>query len=104
MYDVRLKNDCTISEAVKDGKWCLPEDWNNEFDSLQHLQVAVYFVWQERHKRMFGEEKRDSEELIKIVTESVRMKLMGFKVKDSRSVKEVERTYVKIQRIVKESV
>ncbi|GKA57946.1 hypothetical protein Tco_0757134 [Tanacetum coccineum] len=177
MYDARLKNDCTISEAVKDGKWCWPEDWNNEFDSLQHLQVpvilnekedyavwvnnlrhekkfktgdvwkdicindpkvecceftngiwteinkrlniglssvwdnivqeiiimpmnnniwsiirrlvcaaAVYFVWQERNKRMFGEEKMDSEELIKIVTESVRMKLMGLKVKDSRCV------------------
>ncbi|GJT68774.1 RNA-directed DNA polymerase, eukaryota, reverse transcriptase zinc-binding domain protein [Tanacetum coccineum] len=152
MYDARLKNDCTISETVKDGKWCWPEDWNNEFDSLQHLQVpvilnekedyavwvnnlrhekkfktgdvwkdicindpkvewykmeiiimpmnnniwsiirrlvcaaAVYFVWQERNKRMFGEEKRDSEELIKIVTESVRMKLMGLKVKDSRCV------------------
>ncbi|GJX25157.1 hypothetical protein Tco_0231453, partial [Tanacetum coccineum] len=52
MYDARLKNDCTISEAVKDGKWCLPEDSNNEFDSLQHLQVLVilnekeyYAVW-----------------------------------------------------------
>ncbi|GJW60631.1 heat stress transcription factor B-4-like protein [Tanacetum coccineum] len=52
MYDARLKNDCTISEVVKDGKWCWPKDWNNEFNSLQQLQVPVilnekedYAVW-----------------------------------------------------------
>nr|GEW80103.1 reverse transcriptase domain-containing protein [Tanacetum cinerariifolium] len=154
MYDARLKNDCTISDAVKDGKWCWPKDWNNEFDSLQHLQVPVilnekedYAVWVNnlghekkfrtgdvwkdmcindpkvawykmvwfphaipRHafvswnKRMFGEKKRESEELIKIVTESVRIKRMGLKVKDSSTVKEVERIWnVKMQRMIKES-
>ncbi|GKD46818.1 hypothetical protein Tco_1271463, partial [Tanacetum coccineum] len=58
---------------------------NNIWSIIRRLvcAAAVYFVWQERNKRMFGEEKRDSEELIKIVTESVTMKLMGLKVKDS---------------------
>ncbi|GKE08939.1 hypothetical protein Tco_1412490, partial [Tanacetum coccineum] len=80
---------------------------NNIWSIIRRLvcAAAVYFVWQERNKRMFGEEKKDSGELIKIGIESVRMKLMGLKVKDSRSVKEVERTCnVKMQRMIKETV
>ncbi|GKB32138.1 hypothetical protein Tco_0871539 [Tanacetum coccineum] len=80
---------------------------NNIWSIIRRLvcAAAVYFVWQERNKRMFGEEKRDSEDLIKTVTESVRMKLIGLKVKESRSVKEVERIWnVKMQRMIKESV
>ncbi|GJR96166.1 RNA-directed DNA polymerase, eukaryota, reverse transcriptase zinc-binding domain protein [Tanacetum coccineum] len=61
--------------------------------------VAVYYIWQERNNRLFKKEKRDKKTIFNIVIKTIRMKLMGIKVKDSRTVKEVEEKWnIKMQR------
>ncbi|GKA51156.1 RNA-directed DNA polymerase, eukaryota, reverse transcriptase zinc-binding domain protein [Tanacetum coccineum] len=52
--------------------------------------AAVFYIWQERNNRLFKNEKRDSNTILNIVKEIVKMKLIGIKVKESRIVKEVE--------------
>ncbi|GKD11801.1 probable 2-oxoglutarate-dependent dioxygenase AOP1 [Tanacetum coccineum] len=52
--------------------------------------VAVYYKWQERNNRLFKNEKRESKTVLNIAKEAVGMKLMGLKVKESKTVKEVE--------------
>ncbi|GJY91970.1 RNA-directed DNA polymerase, eukaryota, reverse transcriptase zinc-binding domain protein [Tanacetum coccineum] len=61
--------------------------------------AAVYYIWQERNNILFKNEKRESKTVLNIAKESVEMKLMGLKVKESRTVKEVEERWnVKMQR------
>ncbi|GJU19727.1 hypothetical protein Tco_1153069 [Tanacetum coccineum] len=43
--------------------------------------ATVYFIWQERNIRLFGNDGRSSEELFKVIFESVRSRLMGLKLK-----------------------
>nr|GEY03914.1 RNA-directed DNA polymerase, eukaryota, reverse transcriptase zinc-binding domain protein [Tanacetum cinerariifolium] len=52
--------------------------------------AAVYHIWQEKNNRLFRNEKRDSNTIINIAKEAVGMKLLGIKVKESGTVKEVE--------------
>ncbi|GKA14013.1 hypothetical protein Tco_0693659, partial [Tanacetum coccineum] len=54
------------------------------------LNAAVYFIWQERNHRLFNNEKNDKETIINLIKEITVMKLMGLRVKDSNTVKEVE--------------
>ncbi|GJV20379.1 RNA-directed DNA polymerase, eukaryota, reverse transcriptase zinc-binding domain protein [Tanacetum coccineum] len=55
--------------------------------------------WQERNNRLFKNEKRESKTVLNIAKEAVGMKLMGLKVKESKTVKEVEERWnVKMQR------
>ncbi|GJR36944.1 hypothetical protein Tco_1212628 [Tanacetum coccineum] len=62
--------------------------------------AAVYYIWQERNNRLFKNEKGDSNTILNIVKETVGMKLIGIKVKESRTVKEVEKRWnVKMQRV-----
>ncbi|GJT68149.1 RNA-directed DNA polymerase, eukaryota, reverse transcriptase zinc-binding domain protein [Tanacetum coccineum] len=83
----------------------LPERWDQIVIEMKNLplnkniwsivrrivyNVAVYYIWQERNKRIFQNEKRDKETIVKIVKENVMMKLLGLKVKESKTVKEVE--------------
>ncbi|GJW84353.1 RNA-directed DNA polymerase, eukaryota, reverse transcriptase zinc-binding domain protein, partial [Tanacetum coccineum] len=64
------------------------------------LNAAVYFIWQERNHRLFNNEKRDKETIINLIKEITVMKLMGLRVNDSNTVKEVEGKWkVKLQRI-----
>ncbi|PWA78863.1 RNA-directed DNA polymerase, eukaryota, Reverse transcriptase zinc-binding domain protein [Artemisia annua] len=50
------------------------------------LGASVYFVWQERNLRLFGVHSRTVEELIKIVIDNVRLRLMGLKLKTTPDV------------------
>nr|GEV96344.1 hypothetical protein [Tanacetum cinerariifolium] len=52
--------------------------------------AAVYFIWQERNRRMFQNEKREVKNIVEIVKEIVRLKLASFMVKDGRTVRNVE--------------
>ncbi|GJV61464.1 hypothetical protein Tco_1467564, partial [Tanacetum coccineum] len=62
--------------------------------------AAVYYIWQERNNILFKNEKGDSNNILNIVKETVGMKLIGIKVKESRTVKEVEKRWnVKMQRV-----
>ncbi|GJS75909.1 RNA-directed DNA polymerase, eukaryota, reverse transcriptase zinc-binding domain protein [Tanacetum coccineum] len=52
--------------------------------------AVVYFIWQERNKRIFQEEKREEKTLVQIIKETVWLRLAGLVVKDSKTIKEVE--------------
>nr|GEY83332.1 zinc finger, CCHC-type, retrotransposon Gag domain protein [Tanacetum cinerariifolium] len=51
---------------------------------------AVYYIWQERNNRLFKNEKREIKTVLNIAKEALGMKLMGLKVKESRTIREVE--------------
>ncbi|GKA78310.1 RNA-directed DNA polymerase, eukaryota, reverse transcriptase zinc-binding domain protein [Tanacetum coccineum] len=57
------------------------------------LNAAVYYIWQERNNRIFKQEKRDADTMVNLIKENTRLKLIGLKVKDSVTVKEVERRW-----------
>ncbi|GJY36083.1 NIN-like protein [Tanacetum coccineum] len=88
--------------------------WRNSVEELQRLPnnnniwsivrrlmfgVVVYYIWQERNNRIFREGKRDEKILVQTIKEIIQLKIVGFEVKDSKAVREVEaRWNVKIQR------
>ncbi|GJZ10331.1 hypothetical protein Tco_0545090 [Tanacetum coccineum] len=41
MYDVRLRNECTVREVIHEGRWKWPAEWNNDFTELDQLQVPM---------------------------------------------------------------
>ncbi|GJY00851.1 hypothetical protein Tco_0359003, partial [Tanacetum coccineum] len=106
-----MENEFKVSNVWKDMRsdeqkvdW-LPERWDQIVIEMKNLPLnkniwsivrrivynaAVYYIWQERNKRIFRNEKRDKETIVKIVKENVMMKLLGLKVKESKTVKEVE--------------
>ncbi|GKD62058.1 RNA-directed DNA polymerase, eukaryota, reverse transcriptase zinc-binding domain protein [Tanacetum coccineum] len=47
----------------------------------------------ERNNRIFKQEKRDADTMVNLIKENTRLKLIGLKVKDSVTVKEVERRW-----------
>ncbi|GKA59909.1 RNA-directed DNA polymerase, eukaryota, reverse transcriptase zinc-binding domain protein [Tanacetum coccineum] len=52
--------------------------------------AAVYFIWQERNRRMIQNEKREVKNVAEIIKETVRLKLASFVVKNGRTVRNVE--------------
>nr|GEV68590.1 RNA-directed DNA polymerase, eukaryota, reverse transcriptase zinc-binding domain protein [Tanacetum cinerariifolium] len=52
--------------------------------------ASVYSIWQERNKRIFKDVMNSSEEVYTQITEIVRNKLLGIKVKNSSAVRIVE--------------
>ncbi|GKA36263.1 hypothetical protein Tco_0722754 [Tanacetum coccineum] len=63
------------------------------------FRAAVYYIWIERNNRIFKKEERDVKVLTQCIKDTVQLKIVGFKVKDSRAVREVEgRWQIKIQR------
>ncbi|GJW90404.1 RNA-directed DNA polymerase, eukaryota, reverse transcriptase zinc-binding domain protein [Tanacetum coccineum] len=55
--------------------------------------AAVYGIWSERNGRIFKEEIRSCDVVVKCITDNMRNKLLGIKVKDSAAVREVERIW-----------
>ncbi|GJV12806.1 hypothetical protein Tco_1354347 [Tanacetum coccineum] len=97
MLNVRLSDSW---ELIINDMIALPMN-NNIWSIIRRLVIAaaVYYVWQERNDRLFKNEKRKSETIISTVKESIRLKLMGMRVKESRTVNEVEKIWnVKISR------
>nr|GEU95971.1 hypothetical protein [Tanacetum cinerariifolium] len=76
IYDARLSNNCTVSEVIQEGRLI--------------CGAAVYYIWQERNNRLFKNEKREIKTVFNIDREALGMKLMGLKVKESRTTREVE--------------
>ncbi|GJY70761.1 hypothetical protein Tco_0474464 [Tanacetum coccineum] len=61
---------------------------------LEHrlvLGAFVYYIWQERNMRLFEEVKRTGEEIFKLVVESVRLRIMGLKLKTTKDVIEASK-------------
>ncbi|GJW90582.1 reverse transcriptase zinc-binding domain-containing protein [Tanacetum coccineum] len=50
------------------------------------LAAAVYFIWQERNWRIFKQEDRSVEQILKIITDNIRLRLMSLKVKQTSTV------------------
>ncbi|GJW02174.1 RNA-directed DNA polymerase, eukaryota, reverse transcriptase zinc-binding domain protein [Tanacetum coccineum] len=97
MLNVRLSDSL---ELIINDMIALPMN-NNIWSIIRRLVIAaaVYYVWQERNDRLFKNEKRKSETIISTIKESIRLKLMGMRVKESRTVNEVEKIWnVKISR------
>lgn len=64
------------------------------------IGAAVYFVWHERNNRLFQKVERTNEDLIQIITETIKMRMMSFIVRDSNEVAEAEGKWnVKLKRI-----
>ncbi|GKD71397.1 hypothetical protein Tco_1325487, partial [Tanacetum coccineum] len=57
------------------------------------LAAVVYYIWQERNWRIFKQEKRIVDQIQKIITENVKMRLMSFKVKQTSAVLKVADTW-----------
>ncbi|GKC98530.1 RNA-directed DNA polymerase, eukaryota, reverse transcriptase zinc-binding domain protein [Tanacetum coccineum] len=73
--------------------------WDAVCKSKDQYGLAVYYIWQERNNRLFKNKKMDSNTILNIAKETVDMKLIGIKVNESRTVKEVEERWnVKMQR------
>ncbi|GJU99542.1 reverse transcriptase zinc-binding domain-containing protein [Tanacetum coccineum] len=47
------------------------------------LAACVYYIWDERNKRLFGNQKRNHEALMQLIINNIRMKLVSLKVKNS---------------------
>ncbi|GKB15011.1 RNA-directed DNA polymerase, eukaryota, reverse transcriptase zinc-binding domain protein [Tanacetum coccineum] len=88
MLNVRLSGcwDLIINDMLR-----MPRN-KNIWSIVRRLvcAAAVYFIWQERNCRLFRNEKRNCETIVKRVKENVRLKLMGMRTKDSKTIKEVE--------------
>ncbi|GJU26824.1 RNA-directed DNA polymerase, eukaryota, reverse transcriptase zinc-binding domain protein [Tanacetum coccineum] len=72
-----------IVAAIANGKGA-----NNITNVINKLLLAatIYFLWQERNKRIFKDECRNEEELCKIIKGAIKSKLMSLRVKMSKDV------------------
>lgn len=57
------------------------------------FSAVVYFIWQERNYRQFQEKERSVEILANHIIETVKMRLMGLKVKNSSQVKQAAKIW-----------
>ncbi|GJT01793.1 RNA-directed DNA polymerase, eukaryota, reverse transcriptase zinc-binding domain protein [Tanacetum coccineum] len=98
-------------------------DWSTEFVELGQLQVPtlndrikdttvwifgngcekefkiMYYIWQERNNRIFKNEKRDKDAIFSIIKDIIVIKLIGLRVKESKTVHEVEEKWkLKLQK------
>ena len=63
------------------------------------MAATVYYIWQERNKRLFNNCKRSTEEVFGILCEELRGKMTTITVKQSANVCEAEELWnVKFQR------
>ena len=55
---------------------------NSIWSVIQRLVwgASVYFIWQERNVRLFGNNSRTEDELFKVITDTVRFRIMGLKI------------------------
>ncbi|GJW44129.1 hypothetical protein Tco_0072928 [Tanacetum coccineum] len=66
---------------------------NNSIGSVLNrviLATTVDYIWQERNRRVFTQEKRDEQIMINTITDNIRMQLISFRVKNSIQIKKVE--------------
>ncbi|PWA64400.1 hypothetical protein CTI12_AA207180 [Artemisia annua] len=68
---------------------------NNIVSVVKRLCFAacVYGIWIERNNRIFRDEEKEADEVVKFILDTVKLKLMCLKVKDSGAVKVIERTW-----------
>nr|GEY58160.1 RNA-directed DNA polymerase, eukaryota, reverse transcriptase zinc-binding domain protein [Tanacetum cinerariifolium] len=94
IYNARLSDNNTVADMVRDGiiNDLVQMNNNNAIRSiLRRIAVvaAVYYVWQERNKRIMANEFRSADVLFEIILEYVKLKIMSLKVKLSVQVRKV---------------
>ncbi|GJY44437.1 reverse transcriptase zinc-binding domain-containing protein [Tanacetum coccineum] len=110
---------CAYSKSIWDDMQMLlnrrlSHNWNNMIDESTRMATnnniwsimrrlvigaVVYYIWQERNERLFKKQKRDVKILVQLVTETIKIRMMSFRVKESNAVKDVEmRCNVKLKR------
>lgn len=57
------------------------------------LGATVYFIWQERNVRVFQKSKRKWEEIVELIKESVKLRLWGLKIRDTKGAVELSKTW-----------
>ncbi|GJW27092.1 hypothetical protein Tco_0040903 [Tanacetum coccineum] len=57
------------------------------------LAACVYYIWDERNKRLFGNQKRDYKTVLFTIINHIRMKLTSLKVKNSAQVAKVNKDW-----------
>ncbi|PWA72453.1 RNA-directed DNA polymerase, eukaryota, Reverse transcriptase zinc-binding domain protein [Artemisia annua] len=70
---------------------------NNSINSVLKriiLATTVYYIWKERNKRLFTGEVQSSDVVTKVITESIRLQLLGLKVKKSVNVEKVAKRWM----------
>ena len=68
------------------------------------VSASIYYIWNERNKRLFAGDKRDAKKVLKIIIDHIIMKLDSLKVNNSAQVVKVGKDWqvkmnVKIQEI-----
>ncbi|GJY90404.1 hypothetical protein Tco_0505600 [Tanacetum coccineum] len=69
---------------------------NNSIRSILRrivLAASVYYIWDERNKRLFGNQKRDYKTVLLMIINNMRMKLVSFKVRNSSQVANVSKEW-----------
>ncbi|GKA36584.1 hypothetical protein Tco_0723149 [Tanacetum coccineum] len=94
-----LSKDFSVQQVWKDTRavnnpivnWSKMNNNNAIRSILRRIVVAavVYYVWQERNKRIMANEFRSADVLFEIILEYVKLKIMSLKVKLSVQVKKV---------------
>ncbi|XP_071695288.1 uncharacterized protein [Rutidosis leptorrhynchoides] len=54
------------------------------------FSATIYFVWQERNQRLFQSKTRSIEQLVQVITSTVRLKLLSLKFKNSQDVQNMK--------------
>ena len=84
-----------INKEHWDGKWdnilnkMVSMPCNNSIMSILRRLVfaaCIYFIWNERNKRVFSDEKKSCQEILKTIVHHVRMRLASLTVKRSPMV------------------
>ncbi|GJV02632.1 RNA-directed DNA polymerase, eukaryota, reverse transcriptase zinc-binding domain protein [Tanacetum coccineum] len=75
-------------EESKEGEYSVSSAWRPLFLGIA---IHVYFLWNERNKRIFKDESRKSEELIKDIQRNMVDMIMSLKVKNSGAVEKAAR-------------
>ncbi|GJV35153.1 reverse transcriptase zinc-binding domain-containing protein, partial [Tanacetum coccineum] len=66
------------------------------------IVVVVYSVRKERTARLFSESKRIEDEIIQMIIETIKKKMMSLRVKDTLALKKVEKNWtINLKRIKK---
>ena len=89
------------STKVKAELHNIPSDWDSIIAAFAHLAqvnsvksvvaklvlaATVYFIWQERNSRLFRKQKRNSDQLVGVIIQTIRLKLLTCRFKKTRRV------------------
>ncbi|GKA80421.1 hypothetical protein Tco_0787017 [Tanacetum coccineum] len=114
LYSVRFSKDMVVVGMVSNGDWKWPiskpysgwEDIINELAKKPNecsiwsivrrmcLATDVYSIWKERNNRVFRDETCKWEVVLGNICETMRLKLMGLKVKNSKAVLQEDRMHL----------